>query len=57
MSPPRLHQPAVFGVAGSKTVEFCSEHRKEGVVNVKDKAYPGCTKRPVYGVTGSKNVD
>ena len=49
----------LYGVAGSKTVEFCSEHMKDGMVDVKSKrcAHHGCTKQPNYGVAGSKKPE
>ena len=40
---------------GSKTVEFCSQHAKDGMVDVKSKrcAHPSCTKHARYGVEGT----
>ncbi len=48
-----------YGVAGSTTVEFCSEHKKDGMVNVVNKrcAHAGCTKQPTFGVAGSKKTE
>ena len=45
-----------YGVIGTKRGEFCSEHKKDGMVDVVNKrcGYPGCTKNPSYGVAGSK---
>ena len=37
-----------FGVAGSRTVEFCSSHAKEGMVDVTNRkrcGHPGCNPR------------
>ena len=42
-----------YGVEGSKTVEFCAGHKKEGMVDLKNSkrcGHPGCNKRPSYGV-------
>ena len=48
-----------YGVAGTKTAEYCSEHRKDGMVNVASKrcTHAGCTKRPSYGVAGTKTAE
>ena len=51
-------QPS-FGVEGNKTAEFCLQHAKEGIVNVKDRncAQPTCNKRPSHGVKSSKAAE
>ncbi|CAN0041536.1 unnamed protein product [Pylaiella littoralis] len=51
-------QPS-YGVAGTKTAEFCSGHAKGGMVNVFKKkcTHRGCTKRPSYGVAGTKTAE
>ena len=50
---------ANFGVAGSNKPEFCSQHKMDGMVNVKNKrcAHHGCTKRANYGVAGSNRSE
>ncbi|CAN0546326.1 unnamed protein product, partial [Ectocarpus sp. 8 AP-2014] len=47
---------ASYGKAGSKVLEFCSKHAKEGMVNLIRKrcGHPGCIKLPSYGTAGSK---
>ncbi|CAM9492884.1 unnamed protein product [Ectocarpus sp. 8 AP-2014] len=44
-----------FGVEGSTRTEFCSPHKKAGMVNVGPNkcAHHGCNKRPSFGVDGS----
>ena len=46
----------VYNVPGSKTGRFCSEHKEEGMVNVKSMKceHPGCMKEPCFNVPGSK---
>lgn len=43
-----------YGVAGSKKAEFCSQHARAGMVNVKSNAcvQEDCSKQPSYGVAG-----
>lgn len=45
----------VCGGAGTNKADFCAGHKKEGMVDVKDKrcAHVGCTRRQVYGVAGT----
>ncbi|CAM9729124.1 unnamed protein product, partial [Ectocarpus fasciculatus] len=47
-----------YGNAGSKKVEFCSQHAQKGMISVVTKrcGHPGCTKRPSYDSTGSKKA-
>ena len=42
-------------MAGTNKVEFCCEHMKDGMVNVKSKKcdHHGCAKLPSYGVAGT----
>ena len=44
-----------FGVAGTKTGEFCAQHALEGMVNVKRKKCrtASCGKVPLFGVAGT----
>ncbi|CAN0057130.1 unnamed protein product, partial [Pylaiella littoralis] len=48
-----------FGVAGTKTAEFCSGHAKDGMVNVCHKkcTHRGCPKQPKFGVAGTKTAE
>ena len=45
-----------FGVAGTKTVEYCAQHAPEGMVNVMNRKCKteGCGKVPYFGVAGTK---
>ena len=45
-----------FGVAGTKTVEYCLQHATDGMVDVKSRKCrtEGCGKRPSFGVAGTK---
>ena len=45
-----------FNVPGVKTGRFCSEHKEEGMVDIKNKMceHPHCVKRPHFNVPGSK---
>ena len=51
-------QPS-FGVDGSKRVEFCFEHKRDGMVDLRSKRclQTGCTKQPSCGADGSKRVE
>ncbi|CAM9586530.1 unnamed protein product [Ectocarpus sp. 4 AP-2014] len=42
-----MKQPS-FGTDGSKKAEFCSQHAKQGMVNLRSRRcnHPGCMKRP-----------
>lgn len=44
-----------YGVNGTKTAQFCGQHRKEGMVNVRSKKCTdtGCGKKASYGVDGT----
>lgn len=44
---------------GSKKIEFCSKHAKQGMTNVVRKkcGHPGCTKIPSFGIVGSKKAE
>lgn len=46
---------AVYGVYGSRRPEYCSQHEKDGMVNVAIKKcrQQGCTKQPSFGVSGT----
>ena len=46
---------ASFGVAGTKTSEYCAQHAPEGMVNVKNRKCrtEGCGKVPSFGVAGT----
>ncbi|CAN0199634.1 unnamed protein product [Ascophyllum nodosum] len=48
-----------FGVAGTKTSEYCAQHAPEGMVNVKNRKRrtEGCGKLPSFGVAGTKTVE
>ena len=45
-----------FNVPGIKFGRFCSEHKKEGMVDIRSKRCenPGCMKHPYFNVPGSK---
>ena len=51
-----MKQP-YFNVSGSNTGRFCSEHKEEGMVDVKNKTceHLGCMKRPHFNITGLKS--
>ncbi|CAN0446120.1 unnamed protein product, partial [Pylaiella littoralis] len=57
--PPLCTKQPRYGVAGTKTAEFCSGHAKDGMVDVLSKrcAHLGCTKRPSYGVAGTQTAE
>lgn len=63
MRSPWLHDPGVvlYGVAGSstKTGEFCAQHKKEGMVNVRKHKcnHPTCTTSPLFGVAGTRKAE
>ena len=46
-----------FNVPGTKTGRFCSEHKEEGMVNVRLKIceHHGCMKWPVFIFPGSRD--
>ena len=48
-----------FGVAGTKTAEYCVQHAPDGMVNVYSRKCrtEGCGKRPSFGVTGTKTTE
>ncbi|CAN0437096.1 unnamed protein product [Ascophyllum nodosum] len=48
-----------FGVAGTKTVEYCAHHAPDGMVNVYNIKCRAeiCGKIPSFGVTGTKTAD
>ncbi|CAN0173658.1 unnamed protein product [Pylaiella littoralis] len=48
--------PPLYGKAGTKNGEFCSQHRRDGMVKLFSRrcAHPGCTTHPAFGVPGSK---
>lgn len=45
-----------YGTEGTKNTEFCSQHAKAGMVNVKSKqcGRRGCNLTPSYGLEGAK---
>ena len=47
-----------FGVAGTKTGEYCAQHALEEMVDVRSKKCrtASCGKVPCFGVAGTKNV-
>ena len=47
-------QPS-FGVAGTRTVEYCAQHALEGMVDVRTKKCrtASCGKVPYFGVAGT----
>ncbi|CAN0100869.1 unnamed protein product [Ascophyllum nodosum] len=49
----------VFGMAGTKTAEYCVQHAPGGMVNVWDRKCKseGCGKQPSFGVAGTKTVE
>ena len=48
-----------FGVAGTKTAEYCAQHALNGMVNVYSRKCraEGCGKRRSHGVVGTKTVE
>ena len=48
----------LFGVAGTKTGEYCEQHAPDGIVNVKDKKWrtEDCGKKPSFGVADTKTM-
>ena len=48
-----------YGVAGTKTVEYCAQHAPDGMVDVKCRKCrtEGCGKSPSYGVAGTKSAE
>ncbi|CBJ28698.1 EsV-1-7 [Ectocarpus siliculosus] len=48
-----------YGVAGSKKREFCSQHARDGMVNVNNKRciQPNCTTIPSFAAAGSKKAE
>ena len=53
-----IKQPS-YGVDGSNRKEFCPEHKRDGMVDLKHKrcGHHGCGKRPSYGADGSNKVE
>ncbi len=51
-------QPS-FGVDGSNKSEFCCEHKRDGMVDLKTKRclHHGCSTQPSFGVDGSKKKE
>eukprot|EP00752_Nemacystus_decipiens_P004262 g3893.t1 len=56
---PGCNKQPWYGMEGSKTREFCAQHRKEGMVYVisKWRGHPGCNKLPSDGVEGGKTKE
>ena len=50
---------AVYGVEGTKKAELCSQHAREGMVNVRSKrcGHQGCNKIPSYGMEGTRKAE
>ena len=50
---------AAFGVAGTKTSEYCRQHALDGMVNVRGTmcGTEGCGKRPSFGEAGTKMAE
>ncbi|CAM9662907.1 unnamed protein product [Scytosiphon promiscuus] len=50
-------QPS-YGLPGSGNPQYCSSHKKEGLVSLKNRpcVQPGCNTRPHYGVSRGKAV-
>ncbi|CAN0478399.1 unnamed protein product [Ascophyllum nodosum] len=48
-----------FGVAGTKTAEYCAQHAPHGMVDVYNKKCKAesCSKRPSFGVAGTKTAE
>ena len=51
---PGCNKQPTYGVEGTKTAELCSQHAREGMVNVISKrcGRQGCNKYPSFGVEG-----
>ena len=49
----------LFGVAGTKTAEYCTLHAPDGMVNVRNRMCKteGCGKKPLFGVAGTKTAE
>ena len=49
----------VFGVEGTKTAKYCTQHVLDGMVNVKNRICrtEGCGKIAVFGVAGTKTLE
>ncbi|CAM9611778.1 unnamed protein product, partial [Ascophyllum nodosum] len=49
---------ASFGVAGTKTGEYCAQHAPDGMVNVCSRKCKtdGCSKQPSFGVAGTQTA-
>ena len=52
----RCGKRALFGVAGTKTAEYCAEHAFDGMIDVYNRMCrtEGCRKRPSFGVASTK---
>ncbi|CAN0451809.1 unnamed protein product [Ascophyllum nodosum] len=50
---------AVFGVAGTRSAEYCSQHAPDGMIDVRNRncTTEGCSKRPSFGVAGTKTAE
>ena len=50
---------AAFGVTGTKTAEYCTQHAPNGMVNVKARMCrtEDCSKQPSFGVSGTKTAE
>ena len=48
-----------YGVAGTKTAEYCAQHAPDGMVNVCNKKCrtEGCGKKPSFGVTNTRTAE
>ena len=48
-----------YGMEGTKKTERCSQHTRQGMVQVRVKkcGHQGCTKQPSYGVEGTRKAE
>ncbi|CAM9897347.1 unnamed protein product, partial [Ascophyllum nodosum] len=48
-----------FGVAGTKTAEYCAQHAPDGMVDIRSGTYrtEGCGKVSLRGVAGTKSTE
>ena len=56
---PKHAQGPSFGVAGTKTAEYCAQHAPDGMVNVCSRKCrtESCGKEPSFGVAGTKAAE
>ncbi len=48
-----------YGVDGTNKMEFCSQHKRDGMVDLRHKrcGHHGCSKQPSYGVEGTNKKE